>query len=362
VPVIVAGRINQPQEAEAVLAQGQADACAMTRALICDPELPVKAERGSAAEIRACIGCNQACIGHFHAGYSISCIQYPESGRELVYGTMRPAPQPRSVLVVGGGPGGLKAAAVAAQRGHRVTLYEARRRVGGQVLLAEQLPGRAEFGGAITNLLGEAERAGVEIVTGVRVDAALVRDLAPEVVIVATGAGPRAAAVEISGEPVLLDAAGVIEGGEVPAGHVVVADWRCDWVGLGVARLLAEQRRKVSLCVDGNMAGETLQQYVRNEMIAAAHRAGVSVITNVRVAGADEDTVYLQHRLSGQTLTVDGVAATVFAIAPSSDAGLLDELTGPAGFGGQVTGVGDCLAPRTVEEAVLEGLRAAWTI
>ena len=362
VPVIVAGRINQPQEAETVLANGQADACAMTRALICDPELPAKAERGSADEIRACIGCNQACIGHFHAGYSISCIQYPESGRELVYGTASPAPRPRSVLVAGGGPGGLKAAAVAAQRGHQVTLYEARRRVGGQVLLAEQLPDRAEFGGAITNLLGEAERAGVEIVTGVRVDTGLVRDLSPEVVIVATGAVPRTPAVEISGDPMILDASGVIEGGEVPPGHVVVADWRCDWVGLGVARMLAERGRRVSLCVDGNMAGETLQQYVRNEMIAAAHRAGVSVITNVRVAGADEDTVYLEHRLSGQPVTLEGVVATVFAIGGSSDAGLLDELTGAAGFGGEVAGIGDCLAPRTVEEAVLEGLRAAWKI
>ena len=82
VPVFVAGRISQPQEAEAILDAGQADACVMTRALICDPELPAKTRGGRLDDIRACIGCNQACIGHFHAGYPISCIQFPESGRE----------------------------------------------------------------------------------------------------------------------------------------------------------------------------------------------------------------------------------------------------------------------------------------
>ena len=91
VPVMVAGRINQPQEGEQVLANGQADLVAMTRAMICDPVMPAKAEQGLVDEIRACIGCNQACIGHFHAGYPISCIQHPETGRELTYGIRRPA-------------------------------------------------------------------------------------------------------------------------------------------------------------------------------------------------------------------------------------------------------------------------------
>jgi pyruvate/2-oxoglutarate dehydrogenase complex dihydrolipoamide dehydrogenase (E3) component len=187
----------------------------------------------------------------------------------------------------------------------------------------------------------------------------MVQENAPDAVIVATGSVSRKPGVEVNDDPVLLDARDVIGGAEVPSGRVVVADWRCDGVGLGVSQLLAERGRKVSLCVDGYMAGEMLQQYVRAEMLAAAHRAGVDVMANVRVFGVDEDTVYLQHRLSGEPVLVEGVAATVFALGPSSDHALLDELTA---LNPDVTGVGDCLAPRTVEEAVLEGLRAAWNL
>src|ERR1700724_2847041 len=100
IPLFVAGRINQPQEAEAILSSGQADVCGMTRAMICDPEMPNKARRGDADDIRACIACNQACIGHFHKGYPISCIQNPVRGRELRFGTLSPAKTPRRGMVV----------------------------------------------------------------------------------------------------------------------------------------------------------------------------------------------------------------------------------------------------------------------
>ena len=359
VPVMVAGRLNQPQEAERVIASGQADACAMTRALICDPLLPAKARAGRAEEIRACIGCNQACIGHFHTGYPISCIQHPETGRELRFGTRPRAERARDIMVVGGGPGGLKAAAVAAERGHRVTLYEAGSRVGGQVLLAERLPGRAEFGTAVPNLLGEAERAGVRIVTSTRVDRGLVEAERPEVVIVATGARPRRPELELRDESVVLDAWQVVSGESTPAGHVVVADWRCDWIGMGVALLLAERGHRVTLALDGYMAGQRVQQYVRDVGQAALHRAGVRVLPTVRVYGADADTVYLEHTLSGEPVIVEDVAALVLAQGHEPEDALVCELEG---YAGEVRAIGDCLAPRTVEEAVLEGLIVATEI
>jgi 2,4-dienoyl-CoA reductase-like NADH-dependent reductase (Old Yellow Enzyme family) len=371
VPVMVAGRISQPQEAEAILAAGHADMCVMTRALICDPELPAKAAQGRLDDIRACIGCNQACIGHFHAGYPISCIQFPESGRERDFprtgepGFARHAPAAvaRDVLVIGGGPAGLKAAAVAAERGHRVTLVEADRWVGGQIRLAQRLPGREEMGGAITNLEGEARRAGVRVVTGVRVDAAYVGASGADVVVVATGAVPYRPPLEIAGNPVVLDAWEVLRGAAVPAGHVVVADWRCDWVGLGLARLLAERGHRVTLASSGYMAGQRLQQYVRDTMTAAARRARVDIRPTLRLFGADSTAVFLQDVLTSDAVIVEDTSALVLAQGTVPDDALLRELeTAAVDAGFEVIGVGDVLTPRTIEEAVLEGLRAGIAI
>ena len=372
VPVMVAGRINQPQDAEAIIAAGQADLCVMTRALICDPELPAKAAAGRTDDIRACIGCNQACIGHFHAGYPISCIQFPESGREREfprYGEpgrerLAAAAVARDVLVIGGGPAGLKAAAVAAERGHRVKLVEADRRVGGQVRLAQLLPGRNEMGGAITNLEGEARRVGVTIVTGVRADAAYVRASGAEVVVVATGARPYVPMLETNGEPVILQAWDAIRApSTVPTGKVVVADFRSDWLGLGVATMLAGLGSRVTLAVTGTMAGQRCQQYVRDQMTAAARRAHVEILPTTRLFGADTDAVFLQDVLTEEAVVIEGTAALVLAQGHVPADELLAELEADAATGGYlVLAAGDVQSPRTIEEAVLEGLRAGAAI
>jgi 2,4-dienoyl-CoA reductase-like NADH-dependent reductase (Old Yellow Enzyme family)/NADPH-dependent 2,4-dienoyl-CoA reductase/sulfur reductase-like enzyme len=353
-PVFVAGRINQPQTAEQVIASGQADMCGMTRAMIADPDMPRKAEAGRSDDIRACIACNQACIGHFHLGFSISCIQHPETGRELAYGTREPTKTPKTIMVVGGGPGGMKAAAVLAERGHRVALYEAKGQLGGQALLAQLLPGRAEFGGIVTNLTREIELAGVQVVKNRVVDTAFVREQKPDAVVIATGAAPRRPQFDGQDEMHVVDAWQVLRG-EANVGHsVVVADWRCDWIGLGLAEKLARDGCRVRLCVDGLVAGQRLPWYVRDSWNGILHKLGVEVIPYARLFGADADSVYFQHATSGEPIVVNEVNTLVLSQGHDRVATLEAEL---ADYSGEVRVIGDALTPRTAEEAVLEGLK-----
>ena len=358
-PVFAAGRFNQPQLAEQLIASGDADMCAMTRALICDPQMPVKAEQGRSEDIRACIGCNQACIGHILAGYPVSCIQHPETGRELQFADKAPAATPRTVLVAGAGPGGMKAAVVAAERGHRVTLYEQSTQLGGQTLLAQLLPGRAEFGGIVTNFTRELELAGVEVIKGKAVDRALVDAKKPDVVVLATGAAPYLPPIEGGDEAHMVDAWQVIRGEANVGASVVIADWRCDWVGMGLAEKLARDGCRVRLCVNGNFPGQMIQQYVRDSWLGKLHELGVEIIPMVRLYGADSDTAYFEHATSDQPVVCEDMETLVLALGHTPQDALEASLDG---YAGELIPIGDCLAPRTVEEAVLEGLKAGMSI
>lgn len=359
IPVFVAGRINQPQIAEDVLTTGQADMCAMTRALIADPLMPAKAEAGQLDDIRACIACNQACIGHMLNGVPISCIQHPETGREETYGTLTPTDAPRRIMVAGGGPAGMKAAAIAAARGHHVTLYEAASALGGQAILAQSLPGRAEFGGIITNLAHEMKRAGVDVHLNTPVTADLVRGVAPDVLLMATGATPYESDIEGADEAHVVTAWQVLKGEANVGSRAVIADWRCDWIGMGLAEKLARDGCHVRLCVNGMVAGQSLPQYVRDTWLGTLHKLGVEITPHLRLFGADEDSAYFQHTLSGEPVIMEDTDTLVTAIGHASDHRLSMALVG---WPGEVHQIGDALAPRTAEEAVLDGLRAAWAL
>ncbi|MBD9375328.1 FAD-dependent oxidoreductase [Rhizobium sp. ARZ01] len=356
IPVFVTGRINQPQDADAIIASNQADVCGMTRALICDPEMPNKAIEGRLDDVRACIACNQACIGHFHKGAPISCIQHPVTGREMVYGSMPSAQQKKKVMVVGGGPAGMKAAVVAAQRGHDVTLFEASGRLGGQALLAQLLPDRMEFGGLVTNLERELANSGVAIRRNTPVDRSVIEEHAPDSIIVATGARPYRPPLEGDGTLDVVDAWDVLTGKAKVGGSIVVADWRCDWIGIGMAVHFARNGNLVHLAVNGTMPGESIPLYIRDQSNAELRRLGVKVIPYARLYGYDDTTVYLQDTINSDPILLEDVNALVLCTGHRAVNELANSLED---FSGDVHVIGDCLAPRTAEEAIYDGLRVA---
>jgi hypothetical protein len=331
----------------------------MTRALICDPEMPNKAKAGRSEDIRACIACNQACIGHAQLGLSISCIQHPESGREIEYGHRPRVARRRKVMVVGGGPGGMKAAAVAAECGHDVTLYEKTGRLGGQALLAQLLPHRAEFGGIVTNLAREVDLAGVTVKTRTEVTSALMSDERPDCIVLATGSIARLPPMPGGGEIRLVHGHDVIAGKAATGGRVVVYDWMADWIGVGIAEKLAAEGAYVRLAVNGPCAAFSIQNYTRDAAIARLFKLGVETIPFMRLFGIENRTAYFVHTPSQESLILEDVD-TVVAVYPGEPNDRLAAASRQIGIPAYL--IGDALAPRTAEEAVFEGLKIATEI
>jgi 2,4-dienoyl-CoA reductase (NADPH2) len=190
IPLVATNRINNPDTAEQLLADGCADMVSMARPLLADPAFVLKASRGQADQINTCIACNQACLDHTFAGKITSCLVNPRACHETEL-VIVPAAEPKSLAVVGAGPAGLACAVTAAARGHRVTLFEAAEDIGGQFNLAKQIPGKEEFHETIRYFGRQLELLGVEVRLKTRATAAELADGGFDEIVLATGVVPR---------------------------------------------------------------------------------------------------------------------------------------------------------------------------
>ena len=191
IPVTASNRINLPDDATAIVAGGYADLVSMARPLLADAYFVDKVRRGRPDLINVCIACNQACLDHYFTDRVITCLVNPRAARENEFSDS-PAPAARRVAVVGAGVAGIAAALEAGRRGHRVTLFEAGKRIGGQFALAADIPGKEDYGLALAGFAAQLADCGVEVKTGIAVDAETLGPSNFDEIVVSTGIAPRA--------------------------------------------------------------------------------------------------------------------------------------------------------------------------
>ena len=351
-PLVATTRIVDPAEADRLIAGEVADAVGMTRALITDPDLGRKAAEGRLEDVLRCIGCN-ACIAHYHAGTGIACTQNPRTGRERTLPRPSRAAARGRVVVVGAGPAGLAAAAEANAAGHEVVLLERSGRIGGQLALAGAAPMHEEVARSLARNYGRLLE-GVDLRLGTEADVDTVAALAPDLVVVATGARPYVPEVGLD-EIATVQAWDVLAGPVPEAGSVVVADWGGDASGLAAADLLAAGGAEVTLALGSAAFGESIHQYQRNLYAQRLYRAGVRIEHHLELAGADAGGVRFRNLFAPELETALPADLLVLACGRVPERGLAEEL---AALGLRVAEAGDCLSPRSAEEAILEGTLA----
>jgi mycofactocin system FadH/OYE family oxidoreductase 2 len=355
VPVIVAGRVVDPVQAEEILATGMADLVAMTRAMIADPELPRKAQEGRLDDIRQCMGANEYCIGRLYVGLPISCVQNPVIGREAELGEIRRADRHKRVVVVGGGPAGLEAARMTALRGHQVVLFERNAELGGQILAAKNAPGRADYEGSVRWLRRQVEKLGVDVRLKTEATLELVLSEQPDAVIVATGSVPRLPNVPGASGPNVVSVNEVLLGRAATGQRCLVVDDDAHLRGPSAAEYLADQGKEVEIVSRLYMIAQEVDDTLRPDLYARLFQKGVTLTPHAILREILPGKARIQHIYSKEERVVE-IDTVILALGGQAQDGLYHALEGRVS---ELHLVGDALAPRRLHDAILDATRVA---
>jgi 2,4-dienoyl-CoA reductase-like NADH-dependent reductase (Old Yellow Enzyme family)/thioredoxin reductase len=351
VPVIAVGRINNPSLAEEVLQKGQADLIAVGRGLIADPEFPRKACEGRAAEINQCVACNYCRSRVAWKNYPVRCAVNPVAGREGELKNQKGA-SIKKVWVVGGGPAGLTAARILGEKGHEVSLFEARE-TGGKLNLVILPPCKEEYRNLLNSLHQSLEKSGVQI-SKKEVTGRDVQEGKPDVVIVATGARPRemnfgSSILQISADQLLEEGPGnqqtyvVIGGGQV---------------GSETAEFLAERGKTVTVAEILPEIGAEYEPNTRAMLLQRLAKSNVKLLTRTKICNVSSGFVQTRNLDTGEEATVQ-TQVLVLAVGADPNRELYDSIQSlPC----EMHLIGDARKPRGIAEAIFEGTKVAYNI
>lgn len=357
IPVIAVGRINDPLMAESLLRQGKCDLVTMARSSLADPEMPNKAARGDTADILHCIGCCQGCAANAGKGNPIDCLVNPMLGHEAdpKY-DLTPVSNPKKVLIAGGGVAGLSAARAAAEKGHKVTVYEASNSIGGQWRAAAVPPGKTEYTSLLYYLNRRLGQLGVEIKINTPLTRQIVEAEKPDAVILATGGTPSLPPIKgLNTSPIVHTAIDILMGRVYFGKNIVVAGG--GMVGVETATFLGQEDCNVTLIemADGIMPDAVAG--VRHFLNEHLEKFKVKVYTETKLKEVGDDYVVAEQ--DGQEIRINKVDTVVAAMGVKPYNPLLSELEG---LDCQVITVGDASSPKDGYKNIREGFEAGLSL
>lgn len=353
VPIITVGRYTEPQYAELMIAEGRADLVAFGRQSIADPEMPNKVKEGRLDLMNPCIGCLQGCVPNMFKGEPITCLVNPLAGREADF---KPAETKKTVMVIGGGPGGLYAAFTAAQRGHSVTLYEKGDILGGNMRLAAYPPGKGDITNMVRSYIAKCEEYGVKMILNTEVTPSLVAEEKPDAVIVATGSNPLVLPIPGINETGVIHAGDLLDGKAAVGKKVLVVGG--GMVGCEVADFLGELGHEVTVIELRDQLGPDVIPEHRKFLMKDFDTYKVQGVTGAKVAQFFTDGV--SYTLAdGTEGRLEGFDNVVLAMGYRNNDTISEEIKKIVA---ETYVIGDAVKARKALDATAEGLNAALEI